>query len=61
VTFWQKDFGKKRLHKILVKLTPDFIFTNILHAAFSYKSINFIVVLVIFGARKLAQKLLVKC
>jgi hypothetical protein len=28
--FWQKDFGAKAAHKMLVKLTPGVNFTNIL-------------------------------
>jgi hypothetical protein len=38
VIFWQKDLGAKAAHKMLVKLTTDVNFTNILQAAFSYKS-----------------------
>jgi hypothetical protein len=30
VIFWQKDFGAKAAHKMLVKLTPVQIFQNIL-------------------------------
>jgi hypothetical protein len=30
VIFWQKDFGAKAAHKMLVKLTPGVNFTNIL-------------------------------
>ncbi len=36
--FWQKDFGAKAAHKMLVKLTPGVNFTNILGAAFLYES-----------------------
>jgi hypothetical protein len=38
VIFWQKDFGTKAAHKMLVKLTPGVNFTNIKQAAFSYQS-----------------------
>jgi hypothetical protein len=38
VIFWQKDFGAKAAHKMLVKLTPAVNFTIFLRAAFSYKS-----------------------
>jgi hypothetical protein len=34
VIFWQKDFGAKAAHKMLVKLTPGVNFTNTLRAAF---------------------------
>ena len=29
VIFWQKDFGAKAAHKMLVKLTPDWAFFSI--------------------------------
>jgi hypothetical protein len=38
VMFWQKDFGTKAAHKMLVKLTPGTLFLPSLTIPFSYLS-----------------------
>jgi hypothetical protein len=55
----QKEIGKKASRKMLVKLTPVANFTNILRAAFLYKSVFPQLDYVIFFA-KAACKMLVK-
>jgi hypothetical protein len=42
VIFWQKDFGKKAAHKMLVKLTPGGTigYSSVLQLLFSEKSQN---------------------
>ncbi len=39
VIFWQKNIGTKDASKMLVKLTTDVNFTNILQAYFLYKAV----------------------
>jgi hypothetical protein len=39
VIFWQKNIGAKAACKMLLKLTADVNFTNILQAAFLSKSV----------------------
>jgi hypothetical protein len=51
------NIGAKAALEMLVKLTPGVNFTNALHAAF----LCLFLCLCFFGARILAQKLLLKC
>jgi hypothetical protein len=59
--FWHKKIGRKAAFKVMVKLTKGVNFSNILRAAFSYKKCAYILGLYFFGARILAQKVLLKC